>query len=130
MIQAQVLNYCADTIVGLIQDYDQTVIDQQLAVQEEFGARPDLKPLARVAERCTQHAAFRQQKTITREAWLTQCKTLTAAAAVPSCGDGTARLRLCASVGGPPAFSACATMSKPNRRSPRGGADVQAGAGL
>jgi hypothetical protein len=46
-------------------------------LREEFGARPDLKPLARVAERYAQHAAqFRQQKTITREAWLTQCKTL------------------------------------------------------
>ena len=78
MIQSQVLNYYADTIVGLVQDYDETVIDQQLAVlREEFGARPDLKPLARVAERYAQHAAqFRQQKTITREAWLTQCKTL------------------------------------------------------
>ena len=69
------LRYYADTLVTLVEDYDDAVLGRQLGVlKSELGAR-GLQALLPVTDLYYRHAlAFRRAKSIERQAWLTQCK--------------------------------------------------------
>ena len=69
------LRYYADTIVTVVDDYDETVIGRQLAVLKgELTARgvQALAPVADLYVRQVQQ--YRKDQTINRTAWLAQCK--------------------------------------------------------
>ena len=69
------LRYYADTLVTLVEDYDDAVLGRQLGIlKSELGAR-GLQGLLPVTDLYYRHAlAFRRAKSIERQAWLTQCK--------------------------------------------------------
>ncbi|MFZ1414665.1 MAG: SUMF1/EgtB/PvdO family nonheme iron enzyme [Defluviicoccus sp.] len=69
------LRYYADTLVTLVEDYDDAVLGRQLGVlKSELGAR-GLQALLPITDLYYRHAlAFRRAKSIERTAWLTQCK--------------------------------------------------------
>lgn len=69
------LRYYADTLVTLVEDYDDAVLGRQLGIlKSELGAR-GLQGLLPVTDLYYRHAlAFRRTKSIERQAWLAQCK--------------------------------------------------------
>ncbi|VUX45430.1 conserved exported hypothetical protein [Candidatus Defluviicoccus seviourii] len=69
------LRYYADTLVTLVEDYDDAVLGRQLVIlKSELGAR-GLQGLLPVTDLYYRHAlAFRRTKSIERQAWLAQCK--------------------------------------------------------
>ena len=69
------LSYYADTVVSLVEDYDDAVVRQQLAeLKSELAAR-GRGALVPVAERYAQHVQqFRTAQTVPRSAWLADCK--------------------------------------------------------
>lgn len=69
------LRYYADTLVTLVEDYDDAVLGRQLGVlKSELGAR-GLQALLPVTDLYYRHALeFRRTKSIERQAWLAQCK--------------------------------------------------------
>jgi hypothetical protein len=71
------VRYYADTIVGLDEDYDDMLIDQQLAIlKTEFQAGGH-QALVKVAELYREHArGYRKDSIIARAEWLRQCKAL------------------------------------------------------
>jgi hypothetical protein len=71
------LRYYADTIVTLVEDYGDPVLEKQLAVlKEELGAR-GLQGLSPVADTYRRHVRqFRKDQAIQRNGWLNDCKAL------------------------------------------------------
>jgi hypothetical protein len=74
-VQYANLRYYADTIVGLIEDYDAAVLAAQLAVlKQELKAR-SVDVLVPVADQYVAHVeAFRKAGTVRRNEWLAECK--------------------------------------------------------
>jgi len=69
------LSYYADTVVSLVEDYDDAVVRQQLSeLKSELTAR-GRDALVPVADRYARHVQqFRTAKAVPRAAWLSDCK--------------------------------------------------------